>query len=30
VVVVGHRLLDEGQRLRVIKNVEDPREIIES
>lgn len=30
VVVVGHRLLDEGQNLRVIKNVNDPREILES
>ena len=30
VIVVGHRLLDDGQGVEVIKNVKDPREILES
>ena len=30
VIVVGHRFLDNGQKVDVIKNVSDPREILES
>jgi RND family efflux transporter MFP subunit len=30
VVVVGHRMLDEGQLVEIIKNVEDTREILQS
>ena len=30
VVVVGHRFLDDGQAVRVIKNVKDAAEILES
>jgi membrane fusion protein (multidrug efflux system) len=30
VIVVGHRLLDDGQAVRVIKNVSDPSEILKS
>lgn len=30
VVIVGHRMLDEGQRVEIIKNVEDPQEILQS
>ncbi len=30
VIVVGHRLLDDGQNVEIIKNVDDPREILES
>ena len=30
VIIVGHRLLDEGQKVDIIKNVTDPQEILES
>jgi len=30
VIVVGHRFLDDGQIVEVIKNVSDPREILKS
>ena len=30
VIIVGHRLLDNGQNVEVIKNVNNPEEILES
>ena len=30
VIVVGHRFLDEGQSVQVMKNVTDPKEILSS